>query len=73
MLVSGPGTKFFWTWTGDRPQGLTVISRKILITRLLLRNNFPGFNNLTVQLINMHNLKQSNCADIETFSAVSAF
>jgi hypothetical protein len=71
MLEPGPGPKFFLT--GDRPQGLTVISRKILITRLLLRNSFPGFNNLTVQLINMHNLKLSNCAGIETFSALSAF
>ena len=24
MLGPGPGSKFFWTWTGDRPQGLTV-------------------------------------------------
>ena len=25
VLVPGPGPKFFWTWTGDRPQGITVV------------------------------------------------
>ena len=28
MLVPGPSPKFVWTWTGDRPQGLTVAFNK---------------------------------------------